>query len=702
MKSVSLLIFVCLNMYVHSQNGDSFEVMGRIAFTDISDRSITSSEPENDNWWGWRGNEKGGSLKSGDLKPDKAFDHYVAWKTEIRGDGHSSPIVVGDSVIVTSAYRDDSTARVLRAVNFSMFGFLVLVNIMACFLHMGYQREQSANLFSILRVVSFGFAMLMLNFMVLWGKNTLDFSRCPIRSFLAATVFTAFGIYAMGILRFGAKRIVEVAFLMMTCAAVLVLTPHKDHVFRGGLLSNNSMVAYSVALLPLLLIAFLLLSDKLASSRLENSEELRFKSLMPSMAVLAGLVGIVWASVAFLVTGSEYFSYHLGDPDFSPVLGRLSIGVLAIIVAQAFLWALKTGGNIGKIPGKIFPIAMMAMIGLFWFASNGIHQQSRLVRAISSYDLSTGRLQWISEGLIGHAEGVNRFNSPATPTPVSDGKRIYAWFGTAGAMATDLEGRLLWENKNLPNHTHYGASSSPAVGEGIVVIQSGTRKKPYLTGLDTNTGQRVWTQELNENADYLSGTNRTPILHNLNGKWVVLVWGISDLTAYDLSSGEPVWDYPTEESSGDMVSSPITDGSRLYLANPDYMLAVDIKALGGASLPVLWQTEEIGPNCSSLVLAGNKLFSPGEDGDLRCFDAKTGELLKTFEVGGLFFASPVVFGDHIYLSLKTGSIMIINTSTLDVVNSWELNEDIYASIALQQDRMLLRTTKQLYCLSASK
>jgi hypothetical protein len=110
-------------------------------------------------------------------------------------------------------------------------------------------------------------------------------------------------------------------------------------------------------------------------------------------------------------------------------------------------------------------------------------------------DPRNGRIRWEREAPAGRVEIVHpRLGSPASSTPVTDGQRVFAFFGAVGVVALDFRGRLLWRRELGPftYHLGWGAASSPVLYGRSVILNCDHDGDSFLIAIDTETGKEKW------------------------------------------------------------------------------------------------------------------------------------------------------------------------------------------------------------------
>jgi outer membrane protein assembly factor BamB len=304
----------------------------------------------------------------------------------------------------------------------------------------------------------------------------------------------------------------------------------------------------------------------------------------------------------------------------------------------------------------------------------------------------------------------------ASPTPITDGKTIYAYFGRAGVVAFDLDGKVLWQtdlgkpSKDAPAPTNavvrrgktlslrWGTAASPVLHEGLVIVNC-SEQSNSIRALDCKTGKLVWKHE----SSNLEGCATTPAVLG-TGKDRVLVmvlagavWGLSPTT------GKVAWCVETE-SRGGMSPTPVADGDRIYTfggSGPSYALG-----LGAPKEErVLWKGENL--DIPSPVLHDGLLFLVRQNGIavvLECKDGK--EIFKGRLEGrtGGVYASPVVADGRLYVvSRKRGTFVYSADKALKLLARNELGDktQFNASPAILGRQIFLRSDRCLYCIKAT-
>lgn len=292
----------------------------------------------------------------------------------------------------------------------------------------------------------------------------------------------------------------------------------------------------------------------------------------------------------------------------------------------------------------------------------------------------------------------------ASASPVTDGERLYAFFGSNGLYCLSTKGELLWEKDfgdMLVKHGH-GEGASPALHEDTLVVNWDHEGDSFIVALDAKTGKELWRQARDEVTSWA-----TPLIVKVDGKPQVIVSGSTALRGYDLATGKILWS--CGGLSNNVVASPVAaDG--ILIAGSSYvrqtMLSIRLSGAKGdlsGSDNVLWARRQRTPYVPSPMLyRGHVYFLRHYQAILSRLDAKTGnEPSGPFRLPGLLnlYASPVVAKGRIYLTDQTGATLVLDDGAEPRVLALnKLDEAINASAAIAGQRIFLRGSHHLYCL----
>jgi len=176
-------------------------------------------------------------------------------------------------------------------------------------------------------------------------------------------------------------------------------------------------------------------------------------------------------------------------------------------------------------------------------------------------DEGTGRLLWRNPLVPERVEQTHQIGSPATATAACDGKRVFVFFGSAGVLCYDLDGRKLWEQRLGPFRDEYGAGSSPILFDGKLILNQDHDVDSFLMALDCATGKIVWKVARPDAVRSYS----TPAIWTRDGHPEILVAGALQLSAYDPANGERLW--WVNGLARIVIPTPVASGGTIYMAS---------------------------------------------------------------------------------------------------------------------------------------
>jgi outer membrane protein assembly factor BamB len=378
--------------------------------------------------------------------------------------------------------------------------------------------------------------------------------------------------------------------------------------------------------------------------------------------------------------------------------------------SQKVIWKVRVG------PGLSSPIVWKNRIFLTEF-----DRESKRF-ATFCLDRRTGKTLWRRAVSVAEIEKVHEVSSPAASTPVTDGERVYAYFGSYGLVCYDLKGNPQWE-KRLPDPENpYGAVASPIVA-GDLLILNHQGKDAYLPGLNRRDGRSVWKTD---RSLYKFGWS-TPVHWRHDGIDEIVVLGgdfsrDQRLMAYNLADGAERWWVAGLPPCG--KSTPVLGGGMLFFAAPDIILepsaikrnperAEQIYANNAARLAavrpggsgdvtqtkIAWSERRGVPGVPSPLYYEGRIYTFLNGGIAYCRIAETGELLYNGRLGALgdYYASPVAADHRIYIASAEGVVVVLEGGDeLKVLATNKLDGGILATPAVIDGKIYIRTESHMY------
>ncbi len=322
---------------------------------------------------------------------------------------------------------------------------------------------------------------------------------------------------------------------------------------------------------------------------------------------------------------------------------------------------------------------------------------------VTAFDRASGRRLWEHEvPAEGDLPPVHEKHNLASSSPVTDGQRVYAWFGTGQLVAVDVTGRHIW-SRNLaaeygPFAINWGHASSPTVYRDLVILLCYHDRASYLLALDARTGANRWK------VDQAAGTTSysTPLVVETAGGAEIVVNSSTGVAGHRAATGELAWQF--REDNRFPVPMPLQHGgivytSRGYRSSPFMAIRPGGRGDIAASGHVLWRVPSGGPYISSLVFYDGLIYMMGDVGVLTVTDAKTGERVHQERLGGVYSASPVAGDGKVYILSEDGETIVLAAGrTPRVLARNRLNARQLASPAISGGRLFIRSDDALFAI----
>jgi outer membrane protein assembly factor BamB len=352
----------------------------------------------------------------------------------------------------------------------------------------------------------------------------------------------------------------------------------------------------------------------------------------------------------------------------------------------------------GRYPDATPPVEWTAGKNIKWQARVGsgnsspvisgdrvlVTSEPGLIHCVSRTD---GKLLWTADL---QAEGPEpaRTKERARPTPVTDGKDVYASFSNGVVACYSLEGKRRWLTKVLPAPLTYGPSASPVLVDGKLLVDS-TR----LTALDPATGKEIWKAAEGE-SHY-----GTPAVLSLGGTLLAVS---AKGTVIRISDGAVLGKEIAPGLGGDQAPTPVAQGAVVYFTYRRSS-AVRLDLADGKIRPEkLWEQELPGDVISSPILSDGMLFvATSGSPEYRVLNAATGEILleKELDLNANLYPSLALAGKHLFLGNDKGDMLVLEPSRVyKEIRHNDLPDGSGASPAFAGPHLLLRGGEILYCI----
>jgi outer membrane protein assembly factor BamB len=368
-------------------------------------------------------------------------------------------------------------------------------------------------------------------------------------------------------------------------------------------------------------------------------------------------------------------------------------------------------------------------------------------------DRASGEVLWKQIALEGKPRiPIQQSNTYASETPVTDGERVYAYFGMHGLFCYDFDGNLIWKKDlgSYPTVMGQGPASSPVLDGDRLFLQIDNEEKSFLVALDKKTGEEIWKISRSERTNHSS-----PVVWKNKLRTELVTNGSGKVRSYDPATGKIIWELSM--GGGRCYSTPVGDSERLYVGSQagfgmgggrmpggpggdrggdesggpqgrgepggargpsgrggfgggGGLFAIKAGATGDitpkkgetSNDDVAWSHSKGGPEMASPLVYQHHLYILHQNGGLvTCYDAKTGKQLyhERIPSAGSFWASPWASDGKIFCLDEGGTTHVLQAgSDFKVLGKNTLKGMFWATPAVAGGALILRDVDNLYCI----
>jgi outer membrane protein assembly factor BamB len=325
-------------------------------------------------------------------------------------------------------------------------------------------------------------------------------------------------------------------------------------------------------------------------------------------------------------------------------------------------------------------------------------------------DRKTGKVAWQKTARVATPhEGYHRtYGSFASNSPVTDGRYLYASFGSRGVYCFDMNGKLIWEKDlgvQMRMRLQFGEGAAPVLDRDKIILTFDHEAGSFIVALDKRTGKELWRAARTEISSW-----STPLIIEHAGRRQVVVSATGKVRSYDAQTGKVIWECAGLGSN--VIPAPVYHNGVVYVMSghrDPKMMAIKLGREGDltGTDSILWTHTRGMPYTASPVLFEGKLYVVTDSGQVSCFNIADGtpyfhqvRLPRPYN----FKASPVGAKGKLYLASEEGDIIILKMGEkLEVLATNTLEDQTFiASPVIVEGELFLRSQNNLYCISEGK
>lgn len=299
----------------------------------------------------------------------------------------------------------------------------------------------------------------------------------------------------------------------------------------------------------------------------------------------------------------------------------------------------------------------------------------------------------------------HKFNTYATPTPVTDGKNVYAYFGPEGLYAYDFNGKQLWKAEvGRFSSAGVGIGTSPVLYKGKVILQVDfdEGEKSFIVAFEAKTGSEAWRTPRKIQLSW-----GVPVIVETGQRAELVAAGNERIIAYDPETGKELWSTKGLKSNAINTSLQGHGMVYVYAGFPDRRVYA-IRTGGSGDVTetnIAWTLDRYTAYVPSGIMYGDNAYFITGRGIMTAINAKTGAVKYSngrVPVPATFTASPIGYGNKIVLFSEDGDAFVIQAGdTYAVVRTNSIGEPIFATPAMAAGKLFIRGEKHLWCIAGS-
>jgi len=370
---------------------------------------------------------------------------------------------------------------------------------------------------------------------------------------------------------------------------------------------------------------------------------------------------------------------------------------------QVFLTtAIQTGKPVQADPGATPAVGSSRRGG---FGGGSGPQAEHRFDALA-LDRKTGKVLWqrTAKTAVPHEGFHSTYGSFASNSPITDGKHVFAFFGSRGMYCYDLKGNPVWQKDfgvQLRMKMAFGEGTAPVVSGDRLILIFDHEGDSFIVALDKTTGKEIWRVGRDEKSNWSA-----PLVLEHGGRKQIVVSVTSKVRCYDFETGRLLWE--CGGLGANTIPAPVSQDNLVFVMSgfrDPKLMAIQLGREGDltGSDAIVWSQTRGNSYTPSPVLHDNKLYVLTDNGLISCYNAGTGEayyhlvrLPKTYS----FKASPVGANGKLYLASENEDVIVLRMGEkFEVLATNTMPDQVFiATPAITGGEIFLRGQSRLYCI----
>ena len=342
-------------------------------------------------------------------------------------------------------------------------------------------------------------------------------------------------------------------------------------------------------------------------------------------------------------------------------------------------------------------------------------------RTLLCFDRGTGKVLWTRGSTVENPEPTHDTNPQCGSSPVTDGERVVAWFGSAGLYCYDLTGNELWHRDLGPQRHIWGNASSPVLHAGFCFLNFGPGEPSFLLAVDAKTGKDVWriTEPNADSGEKKPGQEKTvwigswstPLIVKAGARDELLMSWPNRLIAFEPRTGRELWS--CRGLNPLVYTSPLHDAASQAVVAMGGFSGMALAVMAGGAGDVtesrrLWHHPRTKQRIGSGVIHKGHIYIQNDPGVAECWELQTGKLVWEERLAGASpkgdsWSSMVLAGDRLYVINQGGDTFVLRASPkFEIMATNSIGETTMASLAPSDGEIFIRTYQHLWSVNDSQ
>lgn len=366
-------------------------------------------------------------------------------------------------------------------------------------------------------------------------------------------------------------------------------------------------------------------------------------------------------------------------------------------------------------PGNSSPVVWGEKV----FITQAVAKENR--RTVTCFDRRSGKQLWQSGVAYTEPEPSHETNPHCSASPVTDGTRVIAWFGSAGVYCYDFAGKELWHRSLGKQEHEWGYGTSPVLHEDVCILNFGPGPRAFLIAFDKATGATKWqidnpeitpkerTDGFRGEGKGVIGTWATPIIVKANGRDELIVGFPEKVRAFAPVTGKELWS--CDGLNPLVYASPMYADGLAVVMGGYYGNTVAVKPGGNGEVTAthrVWHQTRAKSGIGTGIIHDGHIYQMYSSMGL-CQELKTGKIVWDERLQGSganseSWSSMIRLGDTIFiLNHQADTIVLRASPKFEKIGVNSLGgERANSTIAASDGEFFIRTHEHLWCISKSK